>query len=66
MLWVKPFGAAGELVHSLAATSHDKIRDFLVESIDRDFTKDECVAALTSPSRKYVDVSPDGSLSVDP
>ena len=66
MLWVKPFGAAGELVHSLAATSHDKIRDFLVESIDRDLTKDECVAALTSPSRKYVDVSPDGSLSVDP
>ena len=65
MLWVKPIKSVGELEHSHAKTSHDKIRNLMVTSIGRDLTKKECEEILTSPSRKYVNVRPDGSLAND-
>lgn len=61
MLWIKPFQSRGELVHSQAATSHDKIRELMEKSISRDLSLNECEQTLTSRNRKYVFIRHDGS-----
>ena len=61
MLWVKPIGSRGELLHNMMATSHDKIRDLLVEALNHDLTIHECEEKLLSPRRRFICVNHDGS-----